>query len=164
MCAWFLREITTVWATDRRVRTAGIHCIVPRLESYSLQISRVYMTKQKKRRRHFWSVPRLSWSLYGVLSACIRSSSHTPVCFTQGLQEASQEEEGGKVAEHPSGQLRVLRPGLLWRPGGQVRSSPCLPLSSLDVIISPPVSVSYRCFSVPTSFRKKFFSKVEQRR
>lgn len=34
-------------------------------------------------------------SLWSV-SVCITSSSHTPVCFTQGLQETSQK-EGGKT-------------------------------------------------------------------
>ncbi len=94
--AAFLYKNITVPVADRRVRTT--------LHSSQAGVWTLHYKSEESlwQKRHLWRVPRLSQSLYGVLSACIRSSSHTPVCFAQGPQAASQE-EGGRRTEGGGG-------------------------------------------------------------
>lgn len=89
LCVYnFIHENITVHVANRRVRGARQHCIVPRLESHAvLQISRVYKTKLQESSQ---AVMKSLWSV----SVCIRSSFHTPVCLTPGLQETSHRREG----------------------------------------------------------------------
>lgn len=124
-----------------RVCMAKQHCIVPRLESHAVsQISSVYVTKKKTFVVGSQAVMESLWSVR------IRSSSHTPVSFTPGLQETSQREGGreggGEVSEHPSAPAQSALSGLALTARGQVRSFPNISLSSPDVFIPSSSSAS----------------------
>lgn len=135
----FLDENYNSHVDNRRVSMARQHCIVPRLVSHAvLQITRVYMTKKKKKRTTFLeSSQAVKKSLWSV-SVCVRSSSHTPVCFTP---EATGKLTGEKRRrrrrrERGSGWPSIspaqsALSGLAVTAGGQVRSSPNLSLSLL---------------------------------